>query len=233
MTGDSLFDSLTIGCNFDTKRFQKDAVRLGLVKSKPVKIDTQNPDTKKPETENQKPNQQNSKKSRPLKIYTSGHDIPAPITEFPYKLPHQAPTPVQTYSIPVLTQRRDCLVCAPTGSGKTLAFLVPVIQRLKSENLKCIYEQFKSEKSGETGDNVVKQQPKRTLILQPSKELALQTKQEFDRAKPANFDFEAHHLSAINEKIIRKLKKSPPHVILTTPNKLIHFIQSDNEEIKR
>ena len=167
------------------------------------------------------------------------------MTEFPYKLPPPItkPTPVQTQSIPVLSQRRDCLVCAPTGSGKTLAFLVPVIQRLKSENLKCIYEQFKAEKSvkntkseeNKTEDTKehTQKQPKRTLILQPSKELALQTKQEFDRAKPANFDFSAHQLSTINEKIQRKLKKSPPHVLLTTPNKLIHFIQSENEEIKQ
>ena len=33
MSGDAVFDALTIGCTFDTKRFKKDAVRLGLIKS--------------------------------------------------------------------------------------------------------------------------------------------------------------------------------------------------------
>ena len=60
MSGDPLFDSLTLGCDFDTKRFQKDAIRLGLVKN-----------DSHTSTETSKLD----KKLKSLKIYSAFHKI--------------------------------------------------------------------------------------------------------------------------------------------------------------
>lgn len=64
------------------------------------------------------------------------------------------PTEIQEKMIPAILQQEDVIACAKTGSGKTYAFLIPIISQLKSKSL-------------EVGI--------RSLILVPTRELALQT----------------------------------------------------------
>ncbi|UVC49744.1 RNA helicase [Theileria orientalis] len=49
-------------------------------------------------------------------------------------------TPVQKHVIPVLLMDKDVMAVAPTGSGKTLAYLVPILLKLKDNdvNLRCL-----------------------------------------------------------------------------------------------
>jgi ATP-dependent RNA helicase RhlE len=65
------------------------------------------------------------------------------------------PTPVQKQAIPIVLQRRDLLACAQTGTGKTAAFAVPILQLLNQDR-----------RDGH--------QPIRSLILTPTRELAIQ-----------------------------------------------------------
>ena len=65
------------------------------------------------------------------------------------------PTPIQAKAIPVVLAGRDVLGSAQTGTGKTAAFALPVLQLLKEHG------------------------PLRCLILEPTRELALQVEQSF------------------------------------------------------
>ncbi len=74
---------------------------------------------------------------------------------------YQEPTPIQRETIPPVLQGRDVLGCAQTGTGKTAAFALPILQRLS---------QNKPKAAG---------RPIRTLILTPTRELALQIYENF------------------------------------------------------
>ncbi len=70
---------------------------------------------------------------------------------------YTTPTPIQEQSIPVILQKRDLLGCAQTGTGKTAAFAIPLLQMM--------HEQQQSAQ---------KQHRIKTLILTPTRELAIQ-----------------------------------------------------------
>ena len=72
------------------------------------------------------------------------------------------PTPIQQKTIRHVLDGRDILGCAQTGTGKTAAFALPIIQRL------C---QTKAPRGGHV----------RVLVLSPTRELASQIGDSFDR----------------------------------------------------
>ncbi len=67
-------------------------------------------------------------------------------------------TPVQAQTIPVIRSGADLIACAQTGTGKTAAYLLPVLDRLVNGN----------------------QQNTSTVILVPTRELALQIDQQIE-----------------------------------------------------
>jgi len=74
---------------------------------------------------------------------------------------YSVPTPIQSQAIPHLLDGRDIMGCAQTGTGKTAAFALPILQRLDA-NRKPI------------GRRSV-----RSLILAPTRELAVQIEESF------------------------------------------------------
>lgn len=74
------------------------------------------------------------------------------------------PTPIQREVIPLVLQNRDVLGCAQTGTGKTAAFALPILQKLAQRRR---YPQ----------EPVVI----RSLILTPTRELALQIYENFQQ----------------------------------------------------
>lgn len=77
------------------------------------------------------------------------------LTEADYK----APTPIQEKAIPPVLAGRDLFGCAQTGTGKTAAFAVPILQILSG--------------------NGVRPRRIRSLVLTPTRELALQIYESF------------------------------------------------------
>lgn len=67
-------------------------------------------------------------------------------------------TPIQEQAIPAIIAGKDIIACAQTGTGKTAAFLLPVLDRLLSHPVDGID----------------------TLILCPTRELAVQIDQQLD-----------------------------------------------------
>ena len=76
---------------------------------------------------------------------------------------YHTPTPIQRATIPPVLEGRDVLGCAQTGTGKTAAFALPILQRLK-----------------ETPSPVKDATVIRALILSPTRELAMQTYENFE-----------------------------------------------------
>jgi len=78
---------------------------------------------------------------------------------------YERPTPIQEQAIPPVLQRRDLLGCAQTGTGKTAAFALPILQILHAERT------ANGQRDGK--------RPIRTLILTPTRELAIQIGESF------------------------------------------------------
>ena len=72
---------------------------------------------------------------------------------------YRHPTPIQAQAIPIVLMGRDVLGCAETGTGKTASFTLPMIDIL----------------SGSRG----RARMPRSLILEPTRELALQVAENF------------------------------------------------------
>lgn len=76
---------------------------------------------------------------------------------------YTTPTPIQEQAIPIVLQGRDLLGCAQTGTGKTAAFALPILQRL-----------YQDPRNGNGYRHI------RTLVLTPTRELALQIHESFE-----------------------------------------------------
>jgi len=71
---------------------------------------------------------------------------------------YTTPTPIQARAIPLILNGRDIMGLAQTGTGKTAAFTLPIVQRLLGGPRRA-----------------------RSLILTPTRELAVQVKDAFSR----------------------------------------------------
>lgn len=113
-----------------------------------------------------------------------------------------SPTPVQEKVIPLMLDGFDCLVQAPTGTGKTCAFGVPTIDGAQ-ENEPLV----------------------QTLILCPTRELAMQIERELKRiAAVTAIKITALFGGQSVEKQMADLRKKP-QIVVGTPGRVIDHIR--------
>jgi len=89
------------------------------------------------------------------------------------------PTPIQEQSIPIILNRKDLLGCAQTGTGKTAAFAIPILQILQSEESRQRRTPESREADQKHSSPKGSPLPIRSLILTPTRELAIQIGESF------------------------------------------------------
>ena len=113
----------------------------------------------------------------------------------------QTPTPIQAQAIPPALEGRDIIGIAQTGTGKTASFVLPMLTRLEAGRARA--------------------RMPRTLILEPTRELAAQVAQAFEQLG-ANHKFTVALLIggvAFDEQF-RKLDRGAD-VLIATPGRLL------------
>lgn len=110
------------------------------------------------------------------------------------------PTPIQDQIIPHILQGRDVVGLANTGTGKTAAFLIPLI------NL------------------TLKQYNRQTLILTPTRELAIQVEQELKKLSSGMKIYSSICVGGTNIRPQIQCLKRKNHFIVGTPGRVQDLI---------
>ena len=114
---------------------------------------------------------------------------------------YTTPTPIQAQGIPHVLQRRDIIGIAQTGTGKTASFTLPMIELLSRGRAKA--------------------RMPRSLILEPTRELAAQVAESFEKYGKYNKLSMALLIGGVSfEEQDRKLDRGVD-VLIATPGRLL------------
>ncbi|SFA72115.1 ATP-dependent RNA helicase RhlE [Cohnella sp. OV330] len=120
---------------------------------------------------------------------------------------YTTPTPIQEQAIPVVLAGRDLFGCAQTGTGKTAAFSLPMLQLL-------------SEQQKPPG----KRRPIRSLVLTPTRELAIQIYDNV-RAYGRHVDIRSIVIfGGVSQKPQEELLARGTDIVIATPGRLIDLM---------
>ena len=130
-------------------------------------------------------------------------DLSDPILKALKDVGYETPSPIQAQIIPFILDGRDVLGQAQTGTGKTAAFALPILSRIN-----------------------IKQQDPQVLVLAPTRELAIQVAEAFQR-------YAAHikgfHVLPIygGQDYTTQLKqlKRGAHVVVGTPGRVMDHMR--------
>ncbi|MES1904942.1 MAG: putative ATP-dependent RNA helicase ddx46, partial [Paramarteilia canceri] len=126
----------------------------------------------------------------------------------------QKPTPIQSQAIPSILSGRDVIGLAKTGSGKTLAFVLPMIRHVMDQ------------RPVEPGEGPI------GLILEPTRELALQTAREVRRfAKLHKIPTLCVYGGTNISEQIAEIKSTLPRILIATPGRLIDMLAANSGRV--
>ncbi len=134
-----------------------------------------------------------------------------PLLRVLQELGYESPSPIQAATIPILLDNRDVLGQAQTGTGKTAAFALPILARID-----------------------LKQSAPQALVLAPTRELAIQVAEAFQRY--------ATHIPGFHVLPIYGGQSYGPqlsalrrgvHVIVGTPGRVIDHLEKNSLDLSR
>src|SRR5215468_6284470 len=131
--------------------------------------------------------------------------LSAPVLQAVTEKGYTTPTPIQEKAIPIVLMGRDVLGCAQTGTGKTAGFTLPMIEILSTGRAKA--------------------RMPRSLILEPTRELAAQVAESFEKyGKNANLSYA---LLIGGESFVDQEKKLDRgvDVLIATPGRLLDLFE--------
>ncbi len=138
-------------------------------------------------------------------------NLSEPLLRVLKELGYEAPSPIQAATIPILLDNRDVLGQAQTGTGKTAAFALPVLSRID-----------------------IKQTVPQALVLAPTRELAIQVAEAFQRY--------ATHIPGFHVLPIYGGQSYGPqlsalrrgvHVVVGTPGRVIDHLEKNSLDLSR
>ena len=119
-----------------------------------------------------------------------------------HTLGYEKPLPVQEQVIPNILSQTDCIVKSRTGSGKTASFAIPIIQNLE-----------------------IDERSPQALVLTPTRELALQIQQDFDRIGTFKKIKTLPIFGKQPFKFQKEDLKQRCHVVIGTPGRVLDHLQ--------
>ena len=135
----------------------------------------------------------------------------APLLRVLQELGYESPSPIQTATIPLLLEGRDVLGQAQTGTGKTAAFALPILARIE-----------------------IKPTAPQALVLAPTRELAIQVAEAFQRYATHIPDF--HVLPIYGGQSygpqLAALRRGV-HVVVGTPGRVIDHIEKNSLDLSQ
>src|SRR5262252_5319789 len=130
--------------------------------------------------------------------------LSAPVLQAVTEKGYTTPTPIQEKAIPIVLMGRDVLGCAQTGTGKTASFVLPMIDIL--------------------AEGRAKMRMPRSLILEPTRELAAQVAENFEMYGKYNKLSKALLIGGVSFDDQERALEKGVDVLIATPGRLLdHF----------
>ena len=128
-----------------------------------------------------------------------GLGIAPKILEALERMKFTVPTPIQHKAIPIAAAGKDIIGVAQTGTGKTLAFAIPIIQHLSQKKGRC-------------------------LVLVPTRELAIQVDETFQKLAPLFGMRSAVIIGGASMHLQLQALRKNPRILIATPGRLVDHI---------
>lgn len=117
---------------------------------------------------------------------------------------YEVPTPIQASSIPIILEKKDLIASAQTGTGKTAAFALPILQLL-----------FDKQEEGKKNKKI------RALIISPTRELAIQINESFNRYSKYTHLKSAVVFGGASIEPQKEVIKKGVDILIATPGRLL------------